>query len=191
MNRKRIKEILVWILVLSLTLCAMSYWSRLEDRSSWWPDLFMVLGAFLSYYFSDLKATIILVLLGFFKDLLFASVLGPTALVAIVVHWLTSIILDFEENKSWHRGLLFSAVWIFLAQVLQLGLFNVLPGNRLLGSRLGTQFWGVLQVYAKTLVPSLLASLAYLGLFSWLYPDFMPTTQAQDLEIDESPGRLL
>ena len=191
MNRKLIKEILVWVLLLSLTLCVMSFWSRIAARPTWWPDLFLVLGAFISYYFSDRKATIILVILGFFKDLLFGSVLGPTALVAILVHWLASFILDFEENKSWHRGLLFSAGWIFLAQVLQVSLFNILPGTRTLAQSLGAQLLGVLRVYAQTIVPSLLASLVYLALFSWLYPDFKQKGQAQDLEIDESPGRLL
>ncbi len=191
MNRKLIKEIFVWVLVLSLTLCVMSYWSRLNARPAWWPDLFLVLGAFTSYYFSDRQATIVLVLLGFFKDQLFGSVLGPTALVAILVHWLTSIILDFEENKSWHRGLLFSAGWIFLAQILQVCLFKILPGTRMLDQSLGVRVLGTLRVYIQTIVPSLLASMAYLGLFSWLYPDFKLTGQDQDLEIDESPGRLL
>ncbi|MDD7402129.1 MAG: hypothetical protein PUG36_06665 [Clostridiales bacterium] len=169
----------------------MSIWSRLGDRAHWWPDLILVLAAFTSYYFSDRQARIILVLLGFFKDMLFGSVLGPTAFVAIVMHWMSSLALDFEDRRSWYRGLLFTAGWIFLAQALQIGLFRLLPGTSRIDSAFSTQVIGLLSLYLRTLLPSLLASLAYLGLFTWLYPDFKQIDLDDGLEIADSPSRLL
>lgn len=191
MNRKLFKKILIWTFVLSLTLCAMSIWSRLGDRAHWWPDLILVLAAFTSYYFSDRQSRIILILLGFFKDMLFGSVLGPTAFVAIIMHWMSSLVLDFEDHRSWYRGLLFTAGWIFLAQALQIGLFRLLPGTSRIDSAFSTQVIGLLSLYLRTLLPSLLASLAYLGLFTWLYPDFKQTDLDDGLEIADSPSRLL
>ncbi|MDO5033337.1 MAG: hypothetical protein Q4D97_00655 [Eubacteriales bacterium] len=191
MRTKKLKAVGVWLLAISLTLAGMSFWSQDPGRSAWWPDLFWVFSAFISYYFNDYRATLTLVLLGFLKDQLFASVLGPTALVAILVHWLTSFALDWEKGKTWYRSLIFTAAWILLARLLLAGLLSLLPsvpssylggGKPLAWSWLG---------YIQTLVPGFLASLAYGGLFRWLYPDFALLSQEAELEIADSPGRLL
>lgn len=177
MRSDRVKIFLLWLLLFSFCLFAMS--GRTISKALGLPatDYFLALATFAMFYFSKVELFIVVILAGFFKDQLFGVVLGPAILSLLFCLLISPIFKELLRSEALWKGLIFVELVNFSAHLWQALIFTILPFKTAGIFTFGERMLLALKRSGQQLISLPLLFVFFYLVFFFLYPGFKSRTE--------------